>query len=537
MSGAQSIATRRAYGVQRVCRVWHRARSSVYARRQATRSPARCRRRGPIGAAPDDVLVAHLRRVLEASPFHGEGYRKAWAKLRVAGMRRPYPAMNDSGVPWVGEVPTYWEVRRLKSWLDVNEFVLSEDTDPEYTFEYLDIGSVATGRLTAKPERIRFGNSPSRARRVVRPGDTIVSTVRTYLKAVWHAEHPGDDLVASTGFAVLTPRRGAFPRFVSYFCQSDPFTNRVTAEAVGIAYPAIAETRLGTFEVCIPPYPEQAAIVRFLDHADRRIRRYIRAKQQLIALLEEQKQAVIHQAVTRGLDPNVRLKPSGVEWLGDVPEHWEVRRLKWVTRLQRGYDLPADRRVPGSFPVVSSGGFIGTHSESRCAGPGVVMGRYGSTEAVFYVEQDFWPHNTSLFVTHFQGNTQKWCYYLLRSITKADHAGKSAVPGLDRNDLFQIVVPVPPVNEQREVVRMIEVATHDLNDAIAAARREIDLLREYRTRLIADVVTGKLDVREAAARLPDEVEEPKPLDETDALTDGEDEPSDDLDAVAAGAEV
>ena len=87
MSGAQSISTRRAYGVQRVCRVWHRARSSVYARRQATRSPARCRRREPIGAAPDDVLVAHLRRGLEASPFHGEGYRKAWAKLRVAGMR------------------------------------------------------------------------------------------------------------------------------------------------------------------------------------------------------------------------------------------------------------------------------------------------------------------------------------------------------------------------------------------------------------------------------------------------------------------
>ena len=87
MSGAQSISTRRAYGVQRVCRVWHRARSSVYARRQATRSPALCRRRGPIGAAPDDVLVAHLRRVLEASPFHGEGDRKAWAKLRVAGVR------------------------------------------------------------------------------------------------------------------------------------------------------------------------------------------------------------------------------------------------------------------------------------------------------------------------------------------------------------------------------------------------------------------------------------------------------------------
>ena len=101
MSGAQSISTRRAYGVQRVCRVWHRARSSVYARRQATRSPAPCRRRGPIGAAPDDVLVAHLRRVLEASPFHGEGYRKAWAKLRVDGIRtsqeRVRRLMRESG--------------------------------------------------------------------------------------------------------------------------------------------------------------------------------------------------------------------------------------------------------------------------------------------------------------------------------------------------------------------------------------------------------------------------------------------------------
>ena len=87
MSGAQSISTRRAYGVQRVCRVWHCARSSVYARRQATPAPAPCRRRGPVGAAPDDVLVAHVRRVLEASPFHGEGYRKVWAKLRVEGRR------------------------------------------------------------------------------------------------------------------------------------------------------------------------------------------------------------------------------------------------------------------------------------------------------------------------------------------------------------------------------------------------------------------------------------------------------------------
>jgi type I restriction enzyme S subunit len=137
---------------------------------------------------------------------------------------------------------------------------------------------------------------------------------------------------------------------------------------------------------------------------------------------------------------------------------------------------------------------------------------------------------------HFHGNAPKWCYYMLRSITKADHAGKSAVPGVDRKDLFQIVVPVPPADEQRDVVTSIEAATHELSQAISVAQYEIALLREYRTRLIADVVTGKLDVREAAARLPDEAEEPEPLDEADDLTDAEDVVPDDLDIVLEEAE-
>ena len=447
---------------------------------------------------------------------------------------KPYPAYKDSGVQWLGKVPAQWEVRRLKSWLDVNEFVLSEDTDPEYTFEYLDIGSVATGRLTAKPERIRFGNSPSRARRVVRPGDTIVSTVRTYLKAVWHAEHPGDDLVASTGFAVLTPRRGTVPRFVSYFCQSDPFTNRVTAEAVGIAYPAIAETRLGTFEVCIPPYPEQAAIVRFLDHADLRIRRYIRAKQQLITLLEEQKQALIHQAVTRGLDPNVRLKPSGVEWLGDVPEHWERRAVWQLFEIGRGkvtsHEYIANHS--GSFPLYSS----------QTANDGV-MGHIDT----FMFDGDFltWTtdgaHAGTVFRRSGKFNCTNACGTLfpktqfdldfmrmaIASETKRQ-VRLDINPKLMNNMMARICVSVPPYDEQARITKCVQGIAKPSDSVIEQAQLQVGFLREYRTRLIADVVTGKLDVRKEAARLQDEVEELEPLDEADALIDGEDEPADAL---------
>ena len=215
---------------------------------------------------------------------------------------KPYPAYRDSGVKWLGKVPEHWEVRSLKYWLTINRQVLPEDTDPEYAFDYLDIGSIATGRLTAAPERIRFGDAPSRARRVVAYGDTIVSTVRTYLKAVWHAGNPGERLIASTGFAVLTPSRDTASRFVSYTCQSDPFTDRVTSESVGIAYPAIAEGRLGTFDACVPPLSEQTAIARYLDQAGRRMQRTISAPQRQVKLLHEYRTRLIADVVTGKLD-------------------------------------------------------------------------------------------------------------------------------------------------------------------------------------------------------------------------------------------
>ena len=451
------------------------------------------------------------------------------------GEATPYPKMKDSGVEWLGKVPVHWEVRRLKSWLGINELVLSEDTDPEYTFDYLDIGLVDAGRLTAEPERIRFGNSPSRARRVVRSGDTLVSTVRTYLKAVWHAEDPGANLIASTGFAVLTPRRGTLPRFVSYVCQSDPFTNGVTAESVGIAYPAIAETKLGTFHVCVPPLPEQAAIIRFLDHADRRIQRYTRAKQKLIALLEEQKKAIIHEAVTGRIDvrsgrPYPGYKESGIEWLPEVPQGWERCRLRnvvsvvttgsrgWssyasdtgplfirVANLSRGslslrfddvvrLDLPATSearrtRIETGDLLISVTAYIGS----------VGLAPDGIQEA--YVSQHV------ARCRPLPGVCSRWCGYVLLSTVGQTHGQVSLYggtkDGLSLDDVKNYPVLLPPRDEQEHAVRWIERNLSALVRVGDVAVRQIALAREYRTRLIADIVTGKVDVREAAERLPE----------------------------------
>ena len=240
----------------------------------------------------------------------------------------PYPAYKLSGVEWLGYVAEHWDLVRLKYAVQINPETLSEDTDPEYLFDYMDINSVGTGYMSSPPVRQAFGNAPSRARRVMRTGDTAISTVRTYLKAAYHLQTDWPDLIASTGFAILRPPVRIMPALLGHIVHSDSFVQQIVANSVGVAYPAISETKLGTVFLVLPPLPEQRAIIRYLDYVDRRIRRYVTAKQKLIALLEEEKQAVVNQAVTRGLDPNVRLKPSGVEWLGDVPEHWEVGPLK-----------------------------------------------------------------------------------------------------------------------------------------------------------------------------------------------------------------
>lgn len=215
---------------------------------------------------------------------------------------KPYPAYKDSGMEWLGQVPEHWEVRRLKHWLQINLRVLPESTPLSFEFRYIDIGTVGTGRLLAAPKPMRFGDAPSRARRILRSGDTIVSTVRTYLKAVYFVADEAPDLIASTGFAVLTPNKMTAPKFVSYLVQSDGFTNRVTAESVGIAYPAIAETRLSCFEVPVPPLPEQTAIVEYLDTQTTKIDTAIAAARREIELLCEYRTRLIADVVTGKLD-------------------------------------------------------------------------------------------------------------------------------------------------------------------------------------------------------------------------------------------
>ena len=228
--------------------------------------------------------------------------RQAIIQSAVTRGLNPEVPLKPSGVDWLGEMPAHWQVRRLKYWVGINEANLTEETDPDFTFRYVEIGAVSTGALIDEPSEICFADAPSRARRIVRKGDTIVSTVRTYLKAVWFADQKDENLICSTGFAVLTPRQGTEPRFLKYLAQSNSFTDRMSAESVGTAYPAIAEGKFSSFHICIPPFPEQTVIAAHLDKATAAIDAAIDTARLQTEFMREYRASLIAHVVTGKLD-------------------------------------------------------------------------------------------------------------------------------------------------------------------------------------------------------------------------------------------
>jgi len=213
----------------------------------------------------------------------------------------PYPRYRDSGIEWLGEIPEHWEVCRLKHTASINDETLPETTDPDYEFNYVDIGNVDPVKGIVAKQAYRFENAPSRARRIVRDGDIIVSTVRTYLRAIAPIRKPEDNLIVSTGFAVIRPRR-IDPDYLSYALRSSYFIETVVSRSTGVSYPAINATDVDTIELPIPATNEQRAIATFLDRETARIDALIEKIKKSIDLLREYRAALITAAVTGKID-------------------------------------------------------------------------------------------------------------------------------------------------------------------------------------------------------------------------------------------
>ena len=456
----------------------------------------------------------------------------------------PYPAIKDSAVAWLGEVPDHWTAERLKSSM---HNIVEQTTERRAADLYVALEHVEswTGRLRHAGLDVSFDSQV----KCFRSGDVLFGKLRPYLAKV---TRPTSDGICVGEFLVLRPRHSnATAPYMEQLLRSKPIIDAVNSSTFGAKMPRTDWQFMGGMAIALPPLPEQAAIVRFLDYADRRIRRYLRAKQKLITLLEEQKQAIIHQAVTGQIDvrtgrPFPAYKPSGVEWLGDVPEHWEIGRLKVKLR-------PIDcRSSSGTETLLSLRRDLGVvvYAEHFSRPPqGASLVGYKLVETGQLVVNRLQANNGLLFCSRLSGVVSpdysvftarspvdmEYLGSLLRTITYKAHfrrestglgTGSAGFLRLYDDRLLETPVALPPLEDQRTLLVSLNEVTASLCRAIDRQHVGVTILREYGTRLIADVVTGKLDVREAAARLPDEADELEPLDEAETLIDGEEEPTD-----------
>ena len=434
----------------------------------------------------------------------------------------------------MGRVPTHWEILSLGQVGTLTKGTGGNKEDELPTgmpcVRYGDLYTthkyfVENARSFIAPEvadqytKIKFGDVLFAA-----SGETADEIGKSAVNLLKGPAYCGGDVI------LFRPHGHLIPRYTGYMMDCEPIVHQKATMGRGFTVYHIYGKQLKYLRIPIPPPEEQTAIVRFLDHADEQIKSYIVGKERLIALLEEERQAVIHQAVTRGLDPNVRLKPSGVEWLGNMPEHWEIRRSKRLFSPRQELAKPNDIQLSATQAY----GVIPQDEYEQRVGRRVVKISLHLEKRQHVEVDDF-----VISMRSFEGGLERtWTtgcirssYVVLRPAIEIDveffsYLFKSQTyiqtlqstanfirDGQDLNfhNFCAVDLPFPPTEEQRRMAVALMEATANIDTTIARSRRQINLMNEYRTRLIADVVTGQLDVREAAEKLPT----PEPTEITD----------------------
>ena len=437
--------------------------------------------------------------------------------LTSVARHRPYPDYKDSDFQWLKEIPAHWKVERLKYVATVNDETLSESTDPNFTMEYIDIGSIDAVAGIIGTETLSFEGSPSRARRVVRHGDVIVSTVRTYLKAIAPIEDPPTNTIVSTGFAVVRPE-GIGSRFASYVLRSPYFVELVVANSVGVGYPAINAADLGCLPIALPTMAEQRIIAIFLDRETAKIDALVAKKERLIELLKEKRSALIARAVTKGIDPTVPMKDSGVRWLAEIPKNWEAKKVNRLCLVQRGasprpiddpiyFDDNGEYAWVRIIDVTNSERYL-THTSQRLSALGksksvplepgdLFLSVAASVGKPIITKVKCCIHDGFVYFVGLNQN-REYLFYVFSCSAPYEGLGKLGTQlNLNTEIIGDIRIPVPPLDEQEAIRQHLDRETASIDDLMTKVGLAMDRLRELRTGLVSGAVTGKIDVRDA----------------------------------------
>jgi type I restriction enzyme, S subunit len=399
------------------------------------------------------------------------------ASLQLTQTQQPYTKYKPSGIAWLGDIPEHWEVRKLKYISQIttgSKDTIDQVTDGIYPFY-------------VRSKSIKKINS------FAYEGEPILTVGDGDICKIWHYVNGKFDFHQRV--YKIFDFKDVNGKFL-YYHLLENFQHDVLKLSAKSTVDSLRRPMFTNFYTCFPAsITEQTAIAAFLDYKTAKIDRFIHKKKQLIKLLNEQKVAIINDAVTKGLDSSVKMKSSGIEWLGDIPVHWEVRKLKYVAKICNGSDC--DKQTEGIYPVYGSGGIFGWNENYIYDKPSVLLGRKGTVDKPILVLEPFWTVDTA-FYTKIKTEIVDvlFFYYLCCNIPFGFYSSKTALPSMTQTSLYEVKFCIPPLHEQTAIVAHIEAETAIINKTIATIEKEIALVQEYRTAIIAEAVTGKIDVRE-----------------------------------------
>jgi type I restriction enzyme S subunit len=413
-----------------------------------------------------------------------------------------YPKYKDSGVEWLGEVPEHWSVKRLKHCVRLVTVKAEERNNP-VALENIEGW---TGRLIPSEGEYQ-GEGTAFAE-----NDILFGKLRPYLAKVYLAMQPGE---AVGDFHVLRPLSGIGGRFAQYHMLTREFIDIVDGSTYGSKMPRASWEFVGSMPLAVPLPDEQSRVASFLDRETAKIDELVAEQRRLIELLKEKRQAVISHAVTKGLNPHAPMKPSGIEWLGDVPEHWELKRFQRCVDVAEGQVDPEDVTYSGMSLIAPNHIESGTGrllSLETADDQGAESGKYlcnmgdvvyskirPALRKVCIAPEDCLCSADMYPLRSHSGLTNPFLMWLMLSehfsALAVLESQRVAMPKINRESLKAVVLAIPPSSEQDTIVDFLQEATARFDSLTAEAQRAIDLLQERRTALISAAVTGKIDVR------------------------------------------
>ncbi|MCR2091348.1 restriction endonuclease subunit S [Campylobacter upsaliensis] len=398
---------------------------------------------------------------------------------------------KPSGIKWLGEIPKHWEICKLnKVSYFINGYAFeSSHFDYSFSIPVIRIGDIQNDKIiyhtclmTKEQENLKNF--------MIYRGDIVIAL---------SGATTGKFAVCNSNKKAYINQRVAIIRsdikILKYYLSTFGFVNYIDMLCNGSAQPNISTKEVGNFKIPLPPLQEQKEIAEFLDKKCEKIQNYIDKKQKLITLLQEKKQALINEVVTKGLNPNIEFKNSGIAYLGLIPHHWEVRRMKFMASIHNGREQTEIADENGIYPIYGSGGILGKSMYFIYDKPSVLLGRKGTIDKPLFVEEPFWTIDTMFYTSISKIVLPKYFYYLCLTIDFQFYISGSAIPSMTQYDLANISFALPPLQEQKQIANFLDEKCEKINSAIEKTKRQIELVKEYKNTFINEAVCGRINLQ------------------------------------------